>query len=158
MAVAVKKKKIISWVLVIIWMIVIFLFSSQTADDSSVLSGGISDRIIEVTEVVFPNVDTNEDIFHNAIRNTGHFFLYLVLGILLMNALNINNTKGYTPIIIRTKIISFLYAVSDEIHQIYVPGRSWEILDIIIDVLGAGAGILIYLVLIRNLAKNKEII
>ena len=36
-----------------------------------------------------------------------------------------------------------LYAISDEIHQYFVPGRSAEIRDVLIDVLGANIGILL---------------
>jgi len=154
MGMKISNYRIDSWALVIIWMLVIFWFSSQSAVESSDFSGGISDSLIVVTELVVPEATINEDIFHDIVRNTGHFFLYLVLGILLMNALNIKNTKSFTPIIIRTMVISLLYAVSDEIHQIYVPGRSWQVFDIIIDVLGAGTGILIYLLIFKVIGKG----
>jgi len=157
MGLKISNYRIVSWVLVIIWMLVIFWFSSQSVGESSVLSEGISDSLLEVAELVVPKETINVDIFHNIVRNTGHFFLYLVLGILLMNALNINKNKGFTAIIIGTMIISLLYAVSDEIHQIYVPGRSWQVFDIIIDVLGAGAGILIYMLIIKYILRKKII-
>jgi VanZ family protein len=40
-----------------------------------------------------------------------------------------------------TFIFCFLYAVSDEVHQIFVPGRAFAIRDIIIDTSGAALGL-----------------
>jgi len=37
-------------------------------------------------------------------------------------------------------VISSLYGVSDEYHQLFVPGRSFDYLDIVADVVGSVAG------------------
>ncbi|MGV8147186.1 MAG: VanZ family protein [Alkaliphilus sp.] len=44
-----------------------------------------------------------------------------------------------------TLLVCVLYAISDETHQIFVPGRSAQVSDILIDSVGAAVGILIYL-------------
>ena len=63
----------------------------------------------------------------------GHFIGYLLLGILLYRAFN-NGLAGWS---LRAGGYSFLtgliYAISDELHQLYVPGRECSVSDIVID-------------------------
>ncbi|QCX34380.1 VanZ family protein [Caloramator sp. E03] len=70
------------------------------------------------------------------------FFVYLVLGILLLNALRRNDVIRNNSIVI---LICVLYAISDEFHQVFVPGRGPNIRDVFIDSTGTLVGILIYL-------------
>ena len=51
--------------------------------------------------------------------------------------------------------LSFLYACTDEIHQIFVPGRSAQFRDILIDTLGASFGATITYLTIKFFAKIK---
>ncbi|MBB1503242.1 VanZ family protein, partial [Candidatus Saccharibacteria bacterium] len=53
-------------------------------------------------------------------------------------------------------LLSFLYACTDEIHQIFVPGRSAQFRDVLIDTLGASFGTLIAYLIIKLITKIKE--
>jgi VanZ family protein len=53
-----------------------------------------------------------------------------------MNCFNIN--KKY---ILYSLLICLIYSISDEVHQIFVPGRSGEVFDVLIDTLGSFIGI-----------------
>ena len=89
----------IRWVLVILWMVVIFYLSHQPASDSAILSGDLTQMIISNIEK-FTSTEIDIDSFHHIVRKNAHFFAYLVLGVLVMNALNHNGAKGYKNIII----------------------------------------------------------
>ena len=52
-------------------------------------------------------------------------------------------------------LFSFLYACTDELHQIFVPGRSAQFRDVLIDTLGASFGIAITYLTIKFFAKIK---
>lgn len=78
----------------------------------------------------------------NAIRKHAHFFIYLVLGILVKNALNNSGIAGVKGIGI-SLLICALYAVSDEFHQVFVPGRGGRLSDVFIDSSGAGIGLIV---------------
>ncbi|MBO5743146.1 MAG: VanZ family protein [Clostridia bacterium] len=52
---------------------------------------------------------------------------------------DMNNKKAFFI----TILICFVYAVSDEIHQFFVPGRACRILDVLIDTLGSSFFILV---------------
>ena len=63
-----------------------------------------------------------------------HLLEYFVLSFFLFRAFNGYNVKNAFLLSI---LISTLYGVTDEIHQLFVPGRAFEIKDIFIDLLGS---------------------
>jgi len=72
------------------------------------------------------------------------------LGLLVVNMINNYNNKS----ILISIIICIIYATSDEIHQLFVPGRSCQLLDILIDTIGSVIGIYLYKkILIRDTRK-----
>ena len=123
-------KKSISILLVILWMIFIVIMSSFNSTESSNQSNFIINIIINIF-----NINTTE-ILSLIIRKLAHFTEYFILGLLTYNMINHCNKKTYISI-----IVCILYAISDELHQLLVPGRSCQILDITIDSIGAILGI-----------------
>lgn len=90
-----------------------------------------------------------------------HFFEYLVLGILLTKSLikfksqnsKVKITTQNSKLLLIIFLTGFLYSLSDEIHQMFVPGRSFEVIDLVIDAVGLIGGIF----LARNkLLRNKK--
>lgn len=144
----------ISWILVLIHCGIIFQFSSRPAVESKELSGKITEIIVDTVERVAPNRLTELDFkrAHHLIRKNAHFFAYLILGILVINALRRSGIKS----IIVAFLMCVLYAISDEIHQIFIPGRSGEVRDVLIDSLGAMVGILIYIGVGRVFNKSQN--
>lgn len=124
-------------------MVLIFYLSHQPATESNELSTGITEKIVETVEKIAPDIDIDIGSFNHIIRKNGHFFAYLVLGILVVNGLRGSGVSGYKGFILAL-LICVLYAVSDEIHQLYVPGRGGQVKDVIIDSAGALVGILGY--------------
>jgi len=139
-----KKSKLFSWILVIIWMAFIYILSSQPASESIILSGSITNRLYNLVILIFSNIEI--DIFHIFIRKSAHFIIYLILGILLMNATYKNNNLYFKNILIAL-LVSTLYAVTDEIHQLFVLGRAGQLIDVFIDTTGSIVGVFIFNVL-----------
>lgn len=131
-------KRIILWAFVIGCMVLIFSFSAQPSDDSMDLSDGLLHAILRFLHINLPEaVITFMRVF---IRKVAHFSIYMLLGFLMYLLVH----KGYC---VREKtsawqavLYSFLYAVTDEVHQIFVPGRSGMVKDVIIDTSGAVCG------------------
>ena len=139
-------KKVIKWILVLLCMLTIFFFSSDNANKSTKKSNGL---IVQITQVFLGHKLSNKekeikiDQYDKYLRKSAHFTLYLILGLLLISALyeyKLDDTKT----ILIALLIAFLYACSDEFHQLFVPGRSGEILDVLIDTLGSLTGIMCY--------------
>ncbi len=148
-------KKILSWILVILWMGLIFYLSHQPAAESSELSTGITEVIIQTIEKLAPNVELDIRNLNHIVRKNAHFFAYLVLGVMVINALRASGVRGYNSIGLAL-LICVLYAISDEVHQIFIPGRSGEVRDVLIDSAGASVGILVYMVVGRLVGKSKR--
>ena len=149
-----KKLIIISWIAVFLWMIVIFMFSGMNADNSSGASGGLIKRSVIVSTEIgnklgivkeMPNdnkVDSIVESWETPIRKVAHFTEFLILAILVCNALFVSGIDKRNIILI-SLLICFLYACSDEIHQIFIDGRAGRITDVLIDTLGSMLGLLI---------------
>lgn len=124
-------------------MAVIFYFSSQDADLSTDVSNSFTKNVVnfftlhKLSDDVLENIAVSVDYI---VRKTAHFTIYAIMGLLCFNALF--NTYGRTEkkYWIIAIIICFLYAISDEIHQIFVPGRACMVKDVVIDTLGASLG------------------
>ena len=140
-------KKVISVILVIIWMIIIFYFSNEDAKKSSKLSNGVVDKtIVKIYKRTKKYNPHNERIivekFDKPIRKLAHFFEYFILGILVINMFYSFDIKKH--ILLYTLFFCFLYACTDEIHQLFISGRSCEISDVCIDSFGGLLGSLGY--------------
>lgn len=127
-------RKIISILLVLLWMMVIFLFSNATGKESS----GLSDRVIEVISLTFTNAKKGSKEIENIkvkysflVRKSAHFFVYFILGIIVMNALYTFKVGKY--MIVYASLICILYAITDEIHQTLVEARSGQVRDVLLD-------------------------
>lgn len=135
-------KNKISLLLVILWMIFIFVMSSFDATSSSNQSNFIVDIITSIINI------KDIELLSLIIRKLAHFIEYFILGILVINFIT-----RYDKKIIIAILLCIIYATSDEIHQIFVPGRSCQIIDIMIDSLGSIMGIYLYK-LITKKCKN----
>ena len=152
-------KEIISWLLVIIWMIIIFVLSNTPAK----VSTKDSKQVIENTIVVSTNITNNVGItnyhpteselkklvkkLNGPLRETMHSVEYLILAILLLIALNNSNIKKKYLISIA---ICFIYCLTDEYHQTFISGRAFELKDILLDTIGASLGLLIYKIIKKD--------
>lgn len=138
------KNKKFSLLLLIIWMILIFVMSSFNADISSNQSGMIVNFISKIFNI------NNMELLSLIIRKMAHFLEYFILGILMLNVIINYNKKIYL-----SYIFSILYACLDEVHQLFVNGRSGQITDVLIDSTGIILGILLYRI-IRYKKKNDK--
>lgn len=125
------KSKKLKWLLVIAWMVVIFIFSSQPGD--------VSDENSKFVMYIFNliGLDLNSffgDLANFIVRKGAHFTEYFILYMLLYNALK--ESFSFKKALIFSIIGVFLYASSDEYHQSFVPGRGPSFRDVLVDTSG----------------------
>lgn len=147
-------RKVISWLLVILWMALIFYLSHQPAMESNSLSTGIVERIIAVIDRVTFDIDIDTGYFNFFIRKSAHFFTYLILGMLVFNALTSSGMRGLRRFFIALAVC-ILFAVSDEVHQLFIPGRAGQVRDVMIDTAGAIVGVGGFLVVEKLILRVK---
>lgn len=127
----------------LLWMFLIFLMSSFDATESANQSNFIVNIITNIFKI------ENIEVLSFIIRKLAHFTEYLILGFLTINMLDKNDiSKKYLLSI----LICIIYATSDEIHQLFVPGRACQIKDILIDSIGSITGIYLY----KLISKRKK--
>lgn len=140
-------KKRIDIILLILWMILIFIMSSFNAVESGNQSGSIVTFIGNILNI------SDVSLLSLIIRKLAHFTEYFILGILTINVFKdykVNN------ILIYSLLFCIFYACTDEIHQLFVSGRSGNIIDVLIDSFGSLIGCTSYFILLKN-KKNIKI-
>lgn len=137
---------------------IIFGFSSQDGEESGGISSRVTEFILEKSNT-YKNIEENrqDEIFERTekiIRKIAHFSIYALVGFLLMGLVSTFKLKEKSRILI-SLILGVLYATSDEIHQLFSPGRSAQITDVYIDTLGILVGIFVILLFIKVFEKIK---
>ncbi len=136
----------------VIWMIVIFMFSNAPGEESSDMSNSfINNTIVTIIRLFNKDVDGEKiaRTISTPIRKLAHFTEYLILGVLMFatfKSFGIENV--WIPI-----GVCMLYAISDEIHQYFVPERACRLLDVIIDSLGSITGAYLLTLIIKMFNK-----
>lgn len=153
-------------VLTILWMVLIFAFSARSAEVSSEDSRSIG---LLIGELFIPGFEEQSAEAQNKfaekvdhpVRKAAHASEYAVLGLLTAGVYiaggaadagkvndkkkaDIRNSKKRTPIsrgILIPWVVTTAYAATDEMHQLFVPGRSGQVSDVLLDSAGAIAGL-----------------
>ena len=87
-----KTKKIITILLIIIWMVTVFIFSNQPSDESSNLSEGFTTTVLKLLHL-YPENQEQLDKIETVIRKLAHYTEYLIGGILIYTHINLYNIK-----------------------------------------------------------------
>ena len=154
------KKNILRAILIILLIAnlwVIFGFSNQNGEESGSLSK-------KVTQIITQNIKSIQNLEQNQkekvlnkiehiVRKLAHFTLYTSIGFLTMSLMSTYKLTNKKRVALSLCIGSF-YAISDEIHQIFVPNRGPEISDVLIDTSGVIFGVLIAIIIIRIVMSN----
>ena len=132
-------KKILLWCAVIFISLQIFGFSSKTAEESSGTSEKIARQVIEVINNVKKIDDLKkEEIFHTVhflIRKSAHFAEFALLTLFVFFLVQSYGLKKINCAAI-SLVYCLIFASTDEIHQLYVNGRSGQVRDVLIDFCG----------------------
>lgn len=135
-------------VLLICTMTLIFGFSSQNGTQSKGISMRISEYILKFSYTYQEAEQKQKEKILNRtnaiIRKVAHFSIYTILGILLMGLMTKTKVEDNKRIYI-TLGIGLLYAITDEFHQNFSPGRTPKVTDVYIDMLGVAIGMLLVL-------------
>ena len=150
-----KSKKIITIILVLLWMILVFYLSNQVSTESSKLSGGLTHKILEALHMLDGKTIGQQEVIETIIRKLAHFCLYTLGGILILLHINLYKISDKNKVIISYSI-GTAYAITDELHQLFVPGRSGEIRDVFIDSLGIITGIIIIRLYLKMIKRGRR--
>ena len=144
-------RRIISTSILIIWLVIIFIFSNQNAITSEKVSDKVANKTLStVSEVTGKNLTESRkrELIINSrfiVRKMAHFTLYFILGALIYMVLISYGVSKNT--IIYSLLFCFISSLLDEFHQLFSVGRTPKILDVFIDICGSIFSLLIIRVL-----------
>jgi len=150
--------KIGKLIIVLFLMIVIFSFSM---DSGSVSTNRSNSFAFSVGKMILRRELTEEeknfywDTLEVPVRKTAHFTIYFLLGLSYIWFLKEFDSFSWKTVLYAILFV-FLYACSDEIHQLFVSERSGEILDVFIDTIGGSVGILFYYYFKKRRMKYEQ--
>lgn len=155
-----KKRRNIFLVLAVLWMCLIFSFSARPAELSSNDSYEVGILVGKIFVPGFEELDLEEQTefakkIDHPVRKCAHFTEYMILGIFFASAF-IGNIKKKQTEIMASFLLGASYAASDELHQLFVPGRSGQISDVMLDSAGVLTGVLLVFLLARLFLKKKR--
>lgn len=134
----IKYKKMISWILLIGWMSFIFFMSHQPGEVSS----SQSDLVLKIFR--FIGIELNDyfgEIATFIVRKAAHFSEYFILFLLSYNVFRCyEKNKKYSVYLI---LFVAIYAITDEFHQSFIPGRGPALRDVLIDTSGGLFGYIV---------------
>ncbi len=136
-------KKIVTvllWLLVVTNLVTIYHFSDQPAKKSSSTSHSVTKKITKpLTKNKSPKEKKKiEEKWNDRLRTIAHFSMFFLLGLFLMSAMmtSFSHRKSLVYLFVLTLILVLIYALSDEYHQSFIPGRSAQFIDIVVDFSG----------------------
>ena len=137
------------WLCTLGIMVTVFVFSSQPGPQSSELSSGFISQLLTAVYPDFENLAQPEaqvmiQNLQSVVRKAAHLAVFAGLGCFVSLALLTNYMKQFTRWWV-SELICVAYAISDEVHQIFVPNRGPMFTDVIIDTVGSTLGILFIL-------------
>ena len=158
-----KTKRLLSLAVVLAVAAMIFFFSAQKAEDSSKLSGEVTDFVLSLVVPGYRDMTPAERApylvnWSLTVRKCAHFSEYALLAVSLVCFLHYLLRKG-TPwqILALAWLFATLYACTDELHQTFVDGRGPALLDVAIDSAGALTGALLATLAVGVKYKNQKL-
>ena len=157
-------KRILLLLLIIADMVFIFHNSAQVADVSSSASQSVTQMVAPVIVPNYNKLNETEKLqtvasLEAILREAAHLLQFVPMGFalyLLLRSAELPDKLRKLRIPV-TLCFGFLYALSDEVHQLFVPGRSFQFFDIFMDTCGVLVGIIGGIILLLIIGKINKI-
>lgn len=153
--------RVLSIILLVLWMGLIFFLSGQNAETSSATSSQVIETL---AEKFYPEYNEMTDAQRQefisslqfAVRKTAHICMFAVFGFFaFLTFVSYTGLRFFT----RTfwaSFVSILYAASDEYHQRFVAGRSCELRDFLLDTIGILAAVLVCTLFVKIIGPLRR--
>ena len=145
----IKIYKVISITLVIMWLLIVYFLSAEPSSVSSNTSGKFVNIVLKI---IYGTSNVNQ-------ARIDIITLYTLGGILIFNLVMCYNINSNRKKVMCAWFVGTIFAGLDEFHQYFVPGRSAELRDVLIDSLGICVGIILFnlccAVILKMKGENK---
>ena len=154
------KFRILAWIPAIAVMAVIFMFSAEPADKSNETSASFIENVVEVAVPEYKDMTPAEkeefiDSLQHTVRKCAHAAVYVLLSVCLFVAFALY-VRSPAAVALAAWLSATVYAAADELHQLFVDGRSCELTDVLIDSGGAAIGALLSLIVLAIIIHHRR--
>ena len=159
-----ERKKIIKYAMLLMtiaWCVLIFAMSAVHATQSDKVTRTEAGRLSSIFVKGYNDKNDQEQFditanMNHLLRKAAHFAEYGFLGFLVAMDIFLWFAPGKTGLVISSTLLGTIYAVSDEVHQYFVPGRSCELKDVVIDSVGVLGGVIFGLILLGIIKRIAD--
>lgn len=154
-------KKGVTFLILVFWMAVIFLFSAQNGTQSSGISRFVGYGIAENRNRLLHQETSEEQVAKQVeamqlvIRKGAHMGEYALLAVCALMHLCCYERKP-ERFWLWAWGFCIAFAATDEIHQLFVPGREGRVLDVCIDSIGSLIGVLVFMLCYRKIWNRRK--
>ena len=141
--------KVLAWIAVIVWAVLIFVASAKSGLDFDTGNGPLELARRWLADALSSLMGRPVDP-----SPIGHFSEYLVFSALLFNALRMHLHTRSSRVALCAIAIAAAYAVTDEFHQMFVPGRECDPVDWIVDVAAATIAAFVFAAVLNNCRRR----
>lgn len=141
------RKKVCGLLIIIFWLGVIFFFSGSDASASTTQTKIVINELIKLAEnnsffnFIMLKLTEKYSLVYS-IRKLAHLTIFCVLQLIVFNVMR-HNGKSILKASVYSMLAVILYAIFDEVHQYFIPGRSCQAKDVVIDTMGGVVGLTI---------------
>lgn len=133
------------WLTTLLWMLAIFLLSSQDGEQTAKASGGMAQTTAEL--LYQQPTEQQVDQVHVVLRKVAHIGLFFILGLLsyaaAANTLGRKRPNKRWPSLILALALTSLYGFFDEWHKQFIAGRHFDIGETILNIVCGLVGVLV---------------
>lgn len=142
------RKRIIRWILALIWLCLTMYLSMQSGKDSASVSGWLAQSFSHLIESVGISVDYST--FHVLVRKLAHFGVHLILALLIYRAFIVTQNYQKSAILL-TLFTCMVVAAFDEGIQSVSPGRAMMLGDMMINLFGVTCGTILGILSVKEI-------
>lgn len=149
-----NKKYIICLILLFIWLGFIFIMSNTNSVDSTKQSKTLINKVLTTTNnITNMDIDSVTRKIHKPVRKLAHITEFFILSIIVIMLLK-NKIIDYNKLLLISMSICFIFACIDEFHQTFIPGRTGQFSDVLIDMIGVIFGCLLFNIYKRSIKRE----
>ena len=144
-----KKRRLLRLVLACLLAVILWVIWGHSLMNGAE-SSGVSSSVAKFLRQLLPFLDMESDRAIHLLRKAGHFLEFCALGICLAGLCVLLNRK-----MLWAQFVGMAVAAIDESIQLFIPGRSGQFSDVLLDSCGLAVGIGLFC-LIKWLKKGKK--
>ena len=149
-----NKKYIICLIILFIWLGFIFIMSNTNSVDSTKQSKTLINKVLTTTNnITNIDIDSVTRKIHKPVRKLAHITEFFILSIIVIMLLK-NKIIDYNKLLLISMSICFIFACIDEFHQTFIPGRTGQFSDVLIDMIGVIFGCLLFNIYKRSIKRE----